>query len=46
MVRNAVGEIEGLEVAGAAYDGVGIPAVIGSGRRAARVIAEQLGLRD
>lgn len=46
VVRNAVGEIEGLEVAGAAYDGVGIPAVIGSGRRAARVIAEQLGLRD
>lgn len=46
LVRKAIGEIEGLEVAGAAYDGVGIPAVIGSGRRAARVIAEQLGLRD
>jgi oxygen-dependent protoporphyrinogen oxidase len=34
-VRAAVGEVPGLAVCGAAYDGVGIPAVIGSARRAA-----------
>lgn len=34
-VRSAVGELPGLAVCGAAYDGVGIPAVIGSARRAA-----------
>lgn len=38
LVRKAIGEVDGLEVAGAAYDGVGIPAVIGSGQRAARAI--------
>lgn len=34
-VRGTVGEVPGLAVCGAAYDGVGIPAVIGSARRAA-----------
>ena len=34
-VRSAVGAAPGLAVCGAAYDGVGIPAVIGSARRAA-----------
>ena len=34
-VRDALEELPGLEVAGAAYDGVGIPACIGTGRRAA-----------
>lgn len=38
-VREAIGEVAGLEVCGAAYDGVGIPAVIGSARRAAVMIA-------
>lgn len=33
-IRAAVAEVPGLEVCGAAYDGVGIPAVIGSARRA------------
>jgi oxygen-dependent protoporphyrinogen oxidase len=33
-VRAAVDELPGLAVCGAAYDGVGIPAVIGSARRA------------
>jgi len=34
-VRAAVAEVPGIEVAGAAYDGVGIPAVIASARLAA-----------
>ncbi len=34
-IRAAVAAVPGLEVCGAAYDGVGIPAVIGSARRAA-----------
>lgn len=33
-VRASVGAVPGLAVCGAAYDGVGIPAVIGSARRA------------
>ena len=33
-VRSAVAEVPGLAVCGAAYDGVGIPAVIASARRA------------
>ncbi|GHE07993.1 protoporphyrinogen oxidase [Klenkia taihuensis] len=33
-VRAAVADVPGLAVAGAAYDGVGVPACIGSGRRA------------
>ena len=46
LVRNEIATFHGLEVAGAAYDGVGIPAVIGSGRRAARALAEAAGLTD
>ncbi|MEP6800115.1 MAG: protoporphyrinogen oxidase [Lapillicoccus sp.] len=39
-VLDGVGTLPGLEVAGAAYDGVGVPACIGSGRAAAgRVLA-------
>lgn len=34
-----------LRLAGSAYDGVGIPASIGSGRRAAREVREQLSAR-
>ncbi len=34
-IRSAVAEVPGLAVCGAAYDGVGIPAVIGSARLAA-----------
>jgi oxygen-dependent protoporphyrinogen oxidase len=33
-IRRAVAEVPGLALCGAAYDGVGIPAVIGSARRA------------
>ena len=35
-IRNSITGIEGLEVCGAAFDGVGIAAVIGSSRTAAR----------
>ncbi|SFC28589.1 oxygen-dependent protoporphyrinogen oxidase [Nocardioides terrae] len=35
VIREAVAQVPGLAVAGAAYDGVGIPAVIASSRRAA-----------
>ncbi|MCD6640298.1 MAG: protoporphyrinogen oxidase [Nocardioides sp.] len=38
-VRAAIAEVDGLAVCGAAYDGVGIPAVIGSARRAAADVA-------
>ncbi|CAL9566539.1 protoporphyrinogen oxidase [Streptomyces sp. enrichment culture] len=34
-IRDAVAKLPGLRVCGAAYDGVGIPAVIADGRRAA-----------
>ncbi len=37
-IRAAVDDVPGLAVCGAAYDGVGIPAVIASARRAAREI--------
>ena len=37
-IRAAVAAVPGLEVCGAAYDGVGIPAVIGSARRAAGAV--------
>ena len=37
-VRAAVATLPGLELCGAAYDGVGIPAVIGSARRAAAAL--------
>ena len=39
-IRAAVAAVPGLAVCGAAYDGVGIPAVIGSGRRAATDLRE------
>ena len=35
-VRRALEPLPGLAVAGAAYDGVGVPACVGSGRQAAR----------
>ena len=39
-IRAGVDAVPGLEICGAAYDGVGIPAVIGSGHAAAtRVVA-------
>jgi oxygen-dependent protoporphyrinogen oxidase len=41
-VRAAVAHLPGLELAGAAYDGVGIPACIGSGRAAAAGVATHL----
>ena len=37
-VRAAVAEVPGLAVCGAAYDGVGIPAVVASAHRAAREV--------
>ena len=37
-IRRSVGSVPGLEVCGAAYDGVGIPAVIGSAHRAAAAL--------
>jgi protoporphyrinogen/coproporphyrinogen III oxidase len=41
-IRAAVAGVPGLALAGAAYDGVGIPAVIGSGHRAAaQILAAQ-----
>lgn len=40
--RAAVTGIPGLELAGAAYDGVGVPACIGSGRAAAAAVAAHL----
>lgn len=41
-VRASVADLPGLEVAGAAYDGVGIPACIASGRTAAEAVATHL----
>ena len=38
-VRSAVARVPGLVVCGAAYDGVGVPAVIGTARRAAASLA-------
>ncbi|TQL67185.1 protoporphyrinogen oxidase [Nocardioides albertanoniae] len=38
-IRGAVRGVPGLALAGASYDGVGIPATIGSGHRAANAIA-------
>jgi len=35
-VRTAVAQVPGLAVCGAAYDGVGIPAAVGSAHRAVR----------
>jgi protoporphyrinogen/coproporphyrinogen III oxidase len=41
-IRQQVGQVAGLEVAGAAYDGVGVPACIGSGRAAAEATLTHL----
>ena len=41
-VRADVALLPGLEVAGATYDGVGVPAVVASARRAARSAVEHL----
>lgn len=41
-VRRAVAARPGLAVAGAAYDGVGVPAVVRSGRAAARAVLASL----
>lgn len=41
-IRSAVAELPGLAVCGAAYDGVGIPACIGSGQRAATEVLSGL----
>jgi oxygen-dependent protoporphyrinogen oxidase len=41
-IRSAVAAAPGLELAGAAYQGVGIPACIASGRSAARAVATHL----
>jgi oxygen-dependent protoporphyrinogen oxidase len=41
-VRAAVAPLPGLEVAGAAYEGVGIPACIASGRKAAEAVLTHL----
>jgi oxygen-dependent protoporphyrinogen oxidase len=39
-IRASVAAVPGLAVCGAAYDGVGIPAVIGSARRAVANLRE------
>jgi oxygen-dependent protoporphyrinogen oxidase len=39
-IREAVAAVPGLAVCGAAYDGVGIPAVIASARRAAVMLTQ------
>jgi oxygen-dependent protoporphyrinogen oxidase len=44
-IRAAVEQVPGLAVCGAAYDGVGIPACIGSARRAADHVANALSQR-
>jgi oxygen-dependent protoporphyrinogen oxidase len=41
-IERAVAALPGVAVAGAAYRGVGIPAVVGSGRRAARNVLTSL----
>ncbi|SEN34527.1 oxygen-dependent protoporphyrinogen oxidase [Actinacidiphila rubida] len=41
-IREQVGKLPGLAVCGAVYDGVGIPACVGSGRRAAREVLATL----
>jgi oxygen-dependent protoporphyrinogen oxidase len=40
IVERSVAAVPGLELCGAAYNGVGIPAVIASGRAAARRILD------
>ncbi|MEU6882387.1 protoporphyrinogen oxidase [Streptomyces sp. NPDC046712] len=41
-IREAVAELPGLRMAGAVYEGVGIPACIASGHRAADEIADEI----
>ncbi|WNI18494.1 protoporphyrinogen oxidase [Actinacidiphila sp. ITFR-21] len=41
-IREEVGKLPGLAVCGAVYDGVGIPACVGSGRRAAAAVLATL----
>ncbi|MEV6007197.1 protoporphyrinogen oxidase [Streptomyces sp. NPDC051976] len=41
-IREQVGKLPGLAVCGAVYDGVGIPACVGSGHRAAREVLAPL----
>ena len=41
-IMTDVARLPGLELAGAAYEGVGVPACIASGRRAARSVATRL----
>jgi oxygen-dependent protoporphyrinogen oxidase len=41
-IREQVGKLPGLAVCGAVYDGVGIPACVGSGRRAAGAVLPTL----
>jgi oxygen-dependent protoporphyrinogen oxidase len=41
-VRRAIASVPGLEVAGAAYQGIGIPAVIASAHAAAEATATHL----
>ncbi|WP_238993262.1 protoporphyrinogen oxidase [Nocardioides caldifontis] len=41
-IRASVAEVPGLAVCGAAYDGLGIPACIASGQRAAREVLDRL----
>lgn len=41
-VRADVATLPGVEVAGAAYDGVGVPAVVASATRAARAVTDHL----
>ncbi len=42
-VRAAVGAVPGLAVAGAPYEGVGVPACVAGGRRAAHEVLESAG---
>ena len=39
---DSIATVPGVEVAGAAYDGVGIPAVIGTARSAAKAVTAYL----
>jgi oxygen-dependent protoporphyrinogen oxidase len=41
-IREQVGKLPGLAVCGAVYDGVGIPACVGSGGRAASEVLAAL----
>lgn len=45
-IRSAIRGVPGLEVCGATFDGVGVAAVIGSGRFAARSVSERLAESD